>query len=59
MVIDLVGQTHVKCHGDNTGSIQISVSGSNQKQVAPGCTNTTIVGPDLMDLPALPKILAV
>lgn len=48
MVIDLVGKTHVKCHGDNTGSIQISVSGGAPKQVAPGVYqyNYSWTGPD-------------
>ena len=36
MVVDLLGKTNVKCHGDNTGSIQISVSGGAPKQIAPG-----------------------
>jgi len=48
MVIDLVGKTNVKCHGDNTGSIQISVSGGAPKQVAPGVYqyNYSWTGPD-------------
>jgi large repetitive protein len=48
LVIDLVGKTNIKCHGENMGSIQINVSGGAPKQVAPGVYqyNYSWTGPD-------------